>query len=354
MQTSDLQFNIIYTPGSAIALAGFVHSLLKWSDCRFQLVANGCSYEEQTALSDLAASNSRLSYLCICEEKMLAHNEALDILQKQCSGEWFCAMDSDILASGPFLPEVANLSGSDVITSCLPVWAIASDAILPDHYKRLQGTHVKLENGLTIGCTYFMIYRNAVVNRIREQYDISFERFYWGAIPKGLQQTIELLGAAKNDYDTAIVMNLLITADGGRVSYTPLDNLLHLGGLSAINITDCTQFSRGKLDDLSIKLKGTPLSPLTMGFADLYYGRKNIAERLSLSEYANLAGRARRRGASARYFSAVLASMIDSTTPPDPPHLANEAIEKRLRAATHEILLTRQHMNNETQAGSAK
>jgi hypothetical protein len=350
MQTSDLQFNIIYTPGSAIALAGFVHSLLKWSDCRFQLVANGCMHEEQAALSNLADSDSRLSYLCISENKMLSHNEALDTLQQQCTGEWFCAMDSDILACGPFLPEVAEFSSSDVITSCLPVWTIKSDETLPSRYQRIQGTHVRLANGLAIGCTYFMLYRNEVINRIRDRYNISFERFYWDVIPEPLQQTINSLGAAKNDYDTAIVMNLLITANGSQVTYVPLSNLVHLGGLSATKITDCLQFSRGKLDNLSIELKGTPLSPLTMWFADLYYGRKNIVEHLNLSEYANLAGRARRRAASAIYFSAVLASLLNNETPPEPPHLANDIVERRLREATDKIVQNWQATNRQTSA----
>jgi hypothetical protein len=339
MITSELLFNIIYTPGSVALLSPFIQSLLKWSDCRYQLIANGCDSNEQRLLRDLANSNSRLKYLCLSDTKMISHSDALDKLQQDCNDEWFCAMDSDIFANGPFLDAVAAAADDhDVITSCLPVWTTTNDSTLKPSYKRLQGLHIRLANGLTVGCTYFILYRNADVNRIRTQHGVGFERYYWDKIPDRHQQTIRSLDAEKNDYDTAIVLNMLIIAGGGNVAYLPLDSLKHLGGLSSISETKNTQFCRGTIDAFSIKWKNTSLTRPAMWLGDLHYGRKNIVEKLSPSEYINLAGRARRRAASALYFSAVLNALINSGKPPAVPHLANAAVEKNLKetaAALH-------------------
>ena len=352
MITSELLFNIIYTPGSVALLSPFIQSLLKWSDCRYQLIANGCDSNEQRLLRDLANSNSRLKYLCLSDTKMICHSDALDRLQLKCNDEWFCAMDSDIFANGPFLDAVAAAADDhDVITSCLPVWTTTNDSTLKPSYKRLQGLHIRLANGLTVGCTYFILYRNADVNRIRTQHGVGFERYYWDKIPERHQQTIRSLDAEKNDYDTAIVLNMLIIAGGGKVAYLPLDSLKHLGGLSSISETKNTQFCRGTIDAFSIKWKNTSLTRPAMWLGDLHYGRKNIVEKLSPSEYINLAGRARRRAASALYFSAVLNALINSGKPPAVPHLANAAVEKNLKetaAALHKHYRT-YSTHNQTQ-----
>ena len=339
MITSELLFNIIYTPGSVALLSPFIQSLLKWSDCRYQLIANGCDSNEQRLLRDLANSNSRLKYLCLSDTKMISHSDALDKLQQDCNDEWFCAMDSDIFANGPFLDAVAAAADDhDVITSCLPVWTTTNDSTLKPSYKRLQGLHIRLANGLTVGCTYFILYRNVDVTGIRGRTGVGFERYYWDKIPERHQQAIRSLDAEKNDYDTAIVLNMLLIASGGKVTYLPLDNLKHLGGLSSVSEIINAQFCRGVIDAFSIKWKNTLLSRPAMWLGDLYYGRKYIVEKLSLSEYINLAGRARRRAASALYFSAVLNALINSGKPPAVPHLANAAVEKNLKetaAALH-------------------
>ena len=352
MNTSELLFNIIYTPGSVALLSPFIQSLLKWSDCRYQLIANGCDSNEQRLLRELANSNSRLEYLCLSDNKMVCHSDALDKLQQDCNEEWFCAMDSDIFANGPFLEAVAAASDShDVITSCLPVWTTANDATLKQSYKRLHGLHIRLANGLTVGCTYFILYRNADVTRTRGRTGVGFERYYWDKIPERHQQTIRSLDAEKNDYDTAIVLNMLIIASGGKVAYLPLDNLKHLGGLSSISETTNAQFCRGPIDAFSIKWKNTPLTRPAMWLGDLYYGKKNIVEKLSLSEYNNLAGRARRRAASAIYFSAVLNALINSGELPAVPHLANAAVEKDIKetAATLHKYYRSYSIHNQTQ-----
>ena len=332
MNTSELLFNIVYTPGSVALLSPFIQSLLKWSDCRYQLIANGCDSNEQQLLRDLANSNSRLKYLCISDTKMISHSDALDKLQQDCNDEWFCAMDSDIIANGQFLDAVAAAADDhDVITSCLPVWTTTNDSTLKPSYKRLQGLHIRLANGLTVGCTYFILYRNADVSRARALNDVGFERYYWDKIPDRHQQTIRSLDAEKHDYDTAIVLNMLMIASGSKVTYLPLDNLKHLGGLSSISETTDAQFCRGFIDAFSIKWKHTPLTRPAMWLGDLRYGTKNIVEKLSLSEYINLAGRARRRAASALYFAAVIKALINSDKLPTVPHLANTIVEKELK-----------------------
>ncbi len=330
MDTAELQFNIIYTPGSVAALSPFVASLLEWSDCRYQLVANGCDGAERQQLEAICEADDRLSYRCISTDGMIEHSDALELLQADCTDEWFCAMDSDIFATGDFTTDLSQCGDTaDVVTGCLPVWAIASDQILKTSYRRLQGTHVELENGTVIGCTYLLMYKNSLIDKVRETDGIGFARYYFADLPTDKQDRIRSLGAEKTDYDTAIVLNLMLTSSGHRVAYCETPNLIHLGGLSGVPKGNL-QFSRGSLDKLSIQLKRTVLSGPVMWLADLYYGTANIDEKLTLAEYQNLASRARRRAGTSRYFGAVLNALLKHQPPPAVPHLANTRVEQKL------------------------
>jgi len=338
MNTQDLQFNIIYTPDTVKYLSPFVHSLMKWSDSHFRLVANGCGSEERQYLNDLCAGNDRLQYLCISEDGMIDHGRSLNLLQKDHAGEWFCALDSDILATGNFTDELVRLSSSnDVISSCLPVWAIKGDDVLRKSFSRLQGTHVKLEDGLTIGTTYFLLYRNKLVNEIRSSLGVGFERYYWDKIPAEHQETIRTLGVEKTDYDTAIVFNLLLTARGGKVAYTALENLIHLGGISIARKNSAVQFRRGPVDLPALKLQKLPIADALMWCADLFYGNKNIVEDCSKAEYINLASRARRRTTASQYFYTLLHALVDGGELPPVPYMASRITERKLAAAADAV-----------------
>ena len=71
MKTAELQFNVIYTPGTVRYLTPFIASLLRWSDCRYRLVANGCSDDEVKLLSAVADLDDRLELLVMPEKRMV-------------------------------------------------------------------------------------------------------------------------------------------------------------------------------------------------------------------------------------------------------------------------------------------
>jgi len=339
MDTSTLLFNIIYTPRTVATLSPFVHSLLEWSDCKYRLIGNGCDRDEQKMLEDLAATDPHLSYMNLSEDEIYEHFDVLNMLQPECEDEWFCCIDSDILAKGEFQSLLESIENNDAaISSCLPVWAIDSDKVLPTKFLRLQGTHIDLENGLHIGCTYFMIYNNNAVNMIRKEYGVGFERCWWDTLPEEQRTIIQKLGADKTDYDTAIVLNLLLTHEGYNVRYIDLPNLIHIGGVSEQKASHTIQFTRGTYDNWSIKLRGTPFSGLIMMFADLYYGKANIVEDLCWEEYINLASRARRRRAASIYFSFLLNRLLAGEQLPQLPHMANKHTEANVKAAAAEVI----------------
>ena len=121
LQTADLQFNIIFTPYTVRYLKPFIASLLKWSDCRYRLVANALSSEDKDQLIELADQHDRLEFIVLSETGPIEHGKALRWLQERTESPWFCFMDSDIIATGPFLDQVAErLEHCDVISSGVP------------------------------------------------------------------------------------------------------------------------------------------------------------------------------------------------------------------------------------------
>jgi len=338
MNTAELEFNIIYTPDTARYLAPLALTLLEYSDCRYRLIANGCDADERAWLEKFCERDERLSYRCISEDGMIEHGDALNILQAEHDGEWFCAMDSDILASGDFTEQLAGFSKDyDLMSSCLPVWCVDSDTVLKTGFGRLQGTHVELECGIRIGCTYFIVYNNAVINEIRRTTGIGFERYYWEDLPAEHQQIIEKLGVRKTDYDTAIVMTLLLTDQGKRISYVDLPSLLHLGGISLAERNISRQLVRGRVDRVAVRLRNTPLGRLVLKYGDFYYGNRYIVEDVSQRERLDLASRARRRGVASQYFYTLLHALVDGHHLPKLPFVGNKAVEDSLQFTSDKV-----------------
>jgi hypothetical protein len=75
-----LVFHIIYVPGTVGYLLPLVPSLLRWSDCAFRLVANGCTEGEVAQLRAFTAGEPRAELLVIPTNRPLAHHDALNYL----------------------------------------------------------------------------------------------------------------------------------------------------------------------------------------------------------------------------------------------------------------------------------
>lgn len=159
-----ITLNVIYTPDSALLLAPFAATLLRWSDCRVRLVANGCSAEECAHLAALAAQQPRPTFLALPTATTWPHSAVLDWLHDGCEERFFAFVDSDLFAVGPFLP--ADLSAD--LTCLLPptvYWDAADERWQPHRHR--------------MGCTYFAIYDSAQLHAVRRRWGVGFAKQRW-------------------------------------------------------------------------------------------------------------------------------------------------------------------------------
>lgn len=232
-KTMSLCFHIIYTPGTVKPLRLLLYSLLKWSDCTFHLVANGCSPDETADLAHFCAGNPRLVYQALPTDKVLLHGEALNYLQAQNQHSYFCFMDSDIYAVDHFLPTfLPDLAHYRAISSAMPLRYPQTGWIASAEQEFLAGPISHTQDGLCVGTTFFAIYENAVVSKIREATGISFRKYRWEEIPVAYQDALQAIGAKHQLYDTAKLLNLLLRLQGHALHYQPCAALRHIEAVS--------------------------------------------------------------------------------------------------------------------------
>jgi len=228
----DLLFHVVVVGGTtAPFFEHFFPSLLRYSEARFHLVANGCNDMEITSLRRFECD--RVQVEVASKHRILDHGEVLTSLFRAHSGEYFAFLDSDIFAQGCFLsPALTALSEADAVFSCLPVWIDPQDQILEDFIQYTGGNHTHLPTGECIGCTYFAIYRRRQVEEILDEAGITLSRIIWQDLPGGLAKRLSDLGWEKAIYDTGKLVNLLMVARGRKLRCERLPNLWHIGGLS--------------------------------------------------------------------------------------------------------------------------
>ncbi len=143
-----LTVNIVYTPGTVSMLSFMVHSLLYWSDCSFRLVSNACLPPERRYLQSLCKVNPRLEFWTLPAKKVWPHSQALIYLHALTSGSMFGFMDSDIFATGEFLPGLTTgfASHAAVFTGA-PVWSGAANQVMPQNFQTVSGPYNRTEVG---------------------------------------------------------------------------------------------------------------------------------------------------------------------------------------------------------------
>lgn len=346
MKTSDLQFNIIFTPDTVEYLSPLIHSLLKWSDCRFQLVANGCNEKDRQALQLMCAENSRLDYTLVSSDKMLQHGEVLNWLLPKTESDWFCFLDSDILATGHFadkiLPYLENL---DLFASGHPLWYAPEDITIPKDFRRLHGIHFNTEDGRELGGTYFAIYRTSKLREVIDKTGMDFCVRRWENLSAEHQGIFREMGMEKMEYDTGLALTCLLLANNGRVKSIDMPEICHLGGVSARAGEGPAYYYRGLADQLGATVLNGLFAKPVFYLADLWYGffkrspGLNMREtrKLSLHERRLVQGRVRKRNATANYFNAVLREILRNKPLPKVPRLGYKVAEQRLANATREL-----------------
>ena len=228
-------FNVIYTPGTVATLRYFVPTLIRHTRARFRLVANGCSAREQHQLARLALTSDQLEYHLFPSRKIRNHGIVITHLLQLEDGDLFCFMDSDIFATGDFVAELGpHLEGQAAFFSGRPIWSNATDQVAARGV-RFCGPHNQSESGVTVGSTYFAIYRRPELLDVIEWSGLNFEKVTaFLDIPERLQHALEELGCRTDTYEVGKLLNLLLQIRGASIRYHDLDTLRHVGGLSLL------------------------------------------------------------------------------------------------------------------------
>jgi hypothetical protein len=214
-------------------LRPFVQSLLQWSDCAYRLVSNGCARGEAALLEALCAKEPRLSFFELSREGMLKHAAALNRLQAAETSDHFCFLDSDILATGPFLGELTPLLGEHAaVFSGRALWSAREDQAALPRSKKIRGNHNRAGT-FCAGSTFFAIYDNRKLAACIRRTGIAFDRFrYWERVPEIHRPWLVRAGLKKETYDTGKLLNLLLQAGGEKIVFKDSPHLVHIGGLS--------------------------------------------------------------------------------------------------------------------------
>lgn len=269
---------------------------------------------------------------------MVPHGETLDFLHERTDADYFCFMDSDILATGPFLDDFRDeLGNADVFSSCLPIWHNERDITLPQNFQHMHGIHAYTENGLTIACDYFVVYDNKAFIAAQKETGVGLAVCGWQNISTPNQELIRQLGQQKSDYDSGKVLTLLMAARGASIRFRQSDKLLHIGGFTEVGAAPgALLYTRGRLDNFAARLPGA-LARAMIGLSDAWYAWRRGPRDNSAAENRSLASRIRRRTATARYFYLLLVGLMDDKPVPAVPKLGDAVAEERLANVTAEI-----------------
>jgi len=332
----ELTFHIIYTPHSFTLFRWFLKGLLRWSDVRLRLVANGCSAEETAAIREFALARPRLDFLMLPGDGIMKHADALNFLQARERSEFFCFMDPDILVTAEFMPALtAALAEHAALFTGAPLWARDVDQVLPVAGRAMPGRYHRTRDGLCLGGTYFAVYRNEDLTAVRYRYGIGFERLRWSEIPFRWRWRIRRRGLKRRKYDTGKVLNLVLLSENKSLHWLELPGLYHVGGASVFNaqIGGLADIFRA-LDEERVQCRlpgeaGRRLWKKVQGLEDLdaLYDRLTDEEVLALlPEPQSL------RFVVSRLVSRAIAARIDGHPMPTRPELHDPVINGRLTA----------------------
>jgi hypothetical protein len=234
-EPSETEFvlNIVITPGTFRFLSIFTRSLLAHSRVGIRLVANGCPPGDLDLMREFAGAGApRVEVSACAGAGMIPHGAALDeTYASHDDGEYFCFLDSDVLAKQPFMAAFAALlTQFDVVTSCNVAWS--DDTVLPDDARALVGRHAVGHDGFAYGTSYLAIYRRIAVAQVRDRWGVTFSTYAHDQLPLPAQQRLEAMGRQFALYDTAKALNILLQGEGFTLTHVDNPALVHLGGIS--------------------------------------------------------------------------------------------------------------------------
>ena len=336
-ESSQLTFNIVYTPGTVRYLQLFVFSLLKWLDCSFRLVANGCPAEEARLLRELCRSISRLEFLALPVTKHISHGKALNYLQDLEHSDTFCFMDSDIMATGTFLSEsVPLLDRCAGVFSGSPVFCRDDERVMTDGFPKVIGLFNRTEEGLCLGGTYLAMYDNKVLTRVRQSLSVGFERYDWADVPSQCQSWLAEAGFKKTWYDTGKLLNLMLHSQGERLEFIESPSLQHITGMSWFALREIKE--RRKLS-----ARRSVAWRIRRGLRRLMVAMDRKAPEVQNGVTVDAevmmreSGRQAKRHAASRYFSELLTYLSENRPLPAVPDLNDPEIEEKIELVAADI-----------------
>ena len=320
----ELTLNVIYTRGTVRSLSLFIWSMLDHADCRFRLVANGCTSEEMAFLRRLAAHSPRLSFLALPTKLVMLHGQALNYLQARTDGDRFGFLDSDIIAAERLPATLLAPLAECTMRCCFP----ASVIIGPD----LDPMTALVE---PLCCTYLAVYDNHALTAFIRSTGIGFDKYLWSEIPGQYQQQLTGLGLERARYDTAQLLTLLLANPDQRPWIVPADGLVHIGGFS--QITGKTDPSRMTAIKRAVhRLPGARLQDAMMSVIEMFRPRRQHG-----GTEPEWEARRRYHGQKkvvSRYFGALFDALIAGDRLPDPPRTTDSRLDGRVRRATCAIV----------------
>jgi hypothetical protein len=336
-----LEFNIIYTPGTVKYLSFFVWSLLKWSDCSFRLVSNGCLSAERRYLQALCRQDERLAFWTMPSKSSLPHGQVLNYLQAMSRADYFCFMDSDIFATGDFLAGLtANLASHTGVFSGMPIWVKEEEEVMPHAFRHMVGTFNRTDRGVCLGCTYVALYDNHVLTEVMQSTGIGFEEYRWHEIPALAQEFLISLDLRKDSYDTGKVLNLLLLSEGAELLYLDSPALCHIGGTSfQVHYDNQPQSIKGRIVNRLMNSKlGSPLKAVRQRRTYASY-QKRYQDAPEAEFHLNARQRSQHRNPVRQYLLRLLNALFQDVPVPPPPVTGDEEIDGRLLEAKKKLML---------------
>jgi len=228
----DLKFHIIFIPHSVRYLQFGVLSLLRYCDYQFALVCNGLGDGEYQILRRLADRHERLSLMGEPNGRLVPHGQMLNQLLEQAEGDWFCFMDNDIFAAGPFQEQLeARLAECDVFSSGCPICMTADQAV-----SGYMGMCLKTPGGLPLAVTFIAAYRRQMLQDLISETKIGFESYNPQESLPDIARPPEFKEDLSRSHklDTGILMNMLAGQKRQwRFDFHDFPQLIHVGGLAA-------------------------------------------------------------------------------------------------------------------------
>lgn len=229
----DFVFNIVWTASVFPYLSYLVATQLAHSEARFRFVLNACTPGQADLMEAFADAHPGrvVEITVVSDDAMITHGAALDhVLATRDDGDYFCLIDSDIAASGPFVERFATRLADGVagITSGRGIWS--ENTVVPEGHVGVNGEYFYSADGYLFGSPHFAMYRRDALLEVRERWDIGFGSA--GGLP---DETTEFLRAAGHDYwlyDTGKLLNIFLQESGHRLEHEEHPALLHIGGMS--------------------------------------------------------------------------------------------------------------------------